>query len=105
MSDAKSVLAELKTADVAVQSLCADSRRVRAGDVFVAMKGAQTDGRDYVVQAIKNGAVAVIYEAGKTPVGVGDTPSFAATKARTAVSESCFISSSGVGRSGGAAGS
>ena len=71
MSDAKSVLAELKAAGVSVNSLCADSRRVRKGDVFVAMKGAQVDGRDYVAQAIKNGAVAVIYESGKTPVGIG----------------------------------
>ena len=57
MSDAKSVLAKLETAGVAVQSLCADSRRVRAGDVFVAMKGAQVDGRDYLAQAIENGAI------------------------------------------------
>ena len=75
MSDAKSVLAELETAGVAVQSLCADSRRVRAGDVFVAMKGAQVDGRDYLAQAIENGAIGVIYERGKTPVGADGTPS------------------------------
>ncbi|MBK9625932.1 MAG: UDP-N-acetylmuramoyl-L-alanyl-D-glutamate--2,6-diaminopimelate ligase [Rhodocyclaceae bacterium] len=87
MSDAKSVLAELETAGVAVQSLCADSRRVRAGDVFVAMKGAQVDGRDYLAQAIENGAIGVIYERGKTPVGADGTPLVTASNIASFIGE------------------
>ena len=74
MSDAKSVLVELERKGIRTHSLCADSRYVKPGDVFVAQKGNRVDGRDYLPQAIKHGAVAVIYEAGKTPVGAGDTP-------------------------------
>ncbi|MBK7684722.1 MAG: UDP-N-acetylmuramoyl-L-alanyl-D-glutamate--2,6-diaminopimelate ligase [Rhodocyclaceae bacterium] len=87
MSDAKSVLAKLETAGVAVQSLCADSRRVRAGDVFVAMKGAQVDGRDYLAQAIENGAIGVIYERGKTPVGADGTPLVTASNIASFIGE------------------
>ena len=79
MSDAKSVLAALAKAGVNVQRLSADSRRVNPGDVFVAMKGHHSDGRDYLAEAKAKGATAVIYEAGKTPVGAGDTPLVVAT--------------------------
>ena len=37
-----------------------DSRRVRPGDVFVAMRGASTDGNQYVARAIELGAAAII---------------------------------------------
>jgi len=37
-----------------------DSRKVVAGDVFVAMRGETTDGNKYVWQAVERGAVAVV---------------------------------------------
>jgi len=37
-----------------------DSRRVRPGDLFVAIKGERFDGHDYVADAFANGAVAAI---------------------------------------------
>ena len=37
-----------------------DSRRVRAGDVFVAMRGGTADGNQYIEAAIAQGAVAVV---------------------------------------------
>jgi len=40
--------------------LSEDSRTVRAGEVFVARSGTQTDGRRYMTEAIRRGAVAVI---------------------------------------------
>lgn len=74
MSDAKSVLDELERLGIRAQTLCADSRYTKPGDVFVALKGKRVDGRNYISQAIDNGAIAVIYEAGKLPVGAGDKP-------------------------------
>jgi UDP-N-acetylmuramoyl-L-alanyl-D-glutamate--2,6-diaminopimelate ligase len=42
--------------------ITADSRQVKAGSVFVAYKGEAADGRQYIEQAIKNGASAVVWE-------------------------------------------
>ncbi len=39
-----------------------DSRRVRSGSIFVAIKGFSTDGHRYIQQAISNGAVVVVVE-------------------------------------------
>lgn len=44
--------------------LCLDSRQVQQGDVFFACQGLQTDGRQYIDDALANGAVAVLVEAG-----------------------------------------
>lgn len=48
---------------------CLDSRRVAAGSVFIAVKGAQADGRDYIEQALSAGAAAVLAQA---PCSVSD---------------------------------
>lgn len=48
---------------VTVTSLELDSRKIRAGDTFVAMIGQQTDGRRFIDTAIANGANAVIASA------------------------------------------
>lgn len=47
-----------------------DSRRVGAGDVFVAVAGAERDGHDYVVAAVERGAAAIIAERAVAGVGV-----------------------------------
>ena len=65
MNTAMSILEQLERQGVKPQRLTADSRRVQPGDVFVAFPGAQADGRDFIVQAVANGAAAVIAEAGK----------------------------------------
>jgi len=43
-----------------------DSRRVRPGTVFVAMKGGSTDGNKFVAKAIKNGAAGIITDSPET---------------------------------------
>ena len=47
-----------------IKRLVNDSRAVRAGDTFVAYPGETRDGRDYIGQAIANGAANVLWEAG-----------------------------------------
>lgn len=43
-----------------VLRVCTDSRAVRAGDLFVALKGDNFDGHDFVPATIKQGAVGVV---------------------------------------------
>jgi len=41
-----------------------DSRKVSNGDMFIAIKGFDADGHEYIQDAIKNGAIAVVVEEG-----------------------------------------
>ncbi|HAL81834.1 MAG TPA: UDP-N-acetylmuramoyl-L-alanyl-D-glutamate--2,6-diaminopimelate ligase [Mucilaginibacter sp.] len=50
------------SADVEISAVVFDSRKVVPGSLFVAVKGTLTDGHDYIEQAVKDGAVAVICE-------------------------------------------
>ena len=43
-----------------IKSVCFDSRKVEKGSLFVAVKGTQVDGHEYIANAIKSGAIAVI---------------------------------------------
>lgn len=54
-----------KSWDMEFQGLAIDSRKVRAGDVFLAYQGHASDGREYIQNAIDKGAVAVIVEKGR----------------------------------------
>ncbi|MBQ2366373.1 MAG: UDP-N-acetylmuramoyl-L-alanyl-D-glutamate--2,6-diaminopimelate ligase, partial [Bacteroidaceae bacterium] len=45
---------------IPVTGVCIDSRRVKAGDLFIAVKGTQVDGHAYINKALENGAVAVL---------------------------------------------
>ena len=58
--------------DVMISGISSDSREVKRGDLFVAVKGYHVDHFDYIDDAIKNGAVAVIcdreYSSSNIPV-------------------------------------
>jgi len=60
---ADEVLGRLRQRGVEAQSLCADSRLVAPGDVFLAYPGARSDGRRYLGDAVRRGAAAVLWEA------------------------------------------
>ncbi len=47
---------------VEVHGVTSDSRTVGKGDVFVAVRGGEADGHDFVQEAARNGAVAVVTE-------------------------------------------
>lgn len=56
-------LIDLKgNSDKAVNTIQFDSRKVNAGDCYVAQRGTQVDGHDFIEQAIKNGATSVVCE-------------------------------------------
>jgi UDP-N-acetylmuramoyl-L-alanyl-D-glutamate--2,6-diaminopimelate ligase len=50
-----------------IMGLDYDSRRVRRGFAFVAMRGEKTDGNRYIEQAIANGAVAIVSDSDGPP--------------------------------------
>ena len=48
--------------NVAIENVCIDSRQARKFSLFVAVKGTQMDGHDYIVQAIEQGSLAIVCE-------------------------------------------
>ena len=70
MSDQKSlqhIFAELplpfcmlNIPDIRITGISIDSRLVKPGHLFVAMRGGSTDGHDFISKAIENGAVAIV---------------------------------------------
>ncbi|HEY5326198.1 MAG TPA: UDP-N-acetylmuramoyl-L-alanyl-D-glutamate--2,6-diaminopimelate ligase [Mucilaginibacter sp.] len=50
------------SADMEISAVVFDSREVVPGSLFVAIKGTLADGHDYILQAVKGGAVAIICE-------------------------------------------
>ncbi|MCH9769357.1 MAG: UDP-N-acetylmuramoyl-tripeptide--D-alanyl-D-alanine ligase [Gammaproteobacteria bacterium] len=57
---ASALTAELIGSDVEFNGVSIDSRSVQPGELFIALKGPNFDGHDYIVDAKKRGAVAVI---------------------------------------------
>jgi UDP-N-acetylmuramoyl-tripeptide--D-alanyl-D-alanine ligase len=51
---------QLLGADVEVTGVAIDTRQVKAGDMFVAIKGERVDGHDYLADAAARGAVAAL---------------------------------------------
>ncbi len=60
------------TLDPDVARVLSDSRQIRAGDLFVALRGERADGFDYVAEAISRGAAAVVSDR-PAPAGVPDS--------------------------------
>src|SRR5690554_1288556 len=73
-----------------IQTLRLDSRRVRKDDVFIALAGAEHDGRQFIKSAIHANAVAVLAEAERFSeaeqrmVPIIDVPNLAAMLAELA---------------------
>lgn len=49
-------------ANIEITGIACDSRKVKKGYLFVALKGVKENGEDYIPAAIKNGAVAVLLD-------------------------------------------
>ena len=59
---ASDITPALPSANVELHALQYDSRKVQAGDLFIAVRGYQTDGHRYLGQAAKKGAIAAVVE-------------------------------------------
>jgi UDP-N-acetylmuramoyl-tripeptide--D-alanyl-D-alanine ligase len=53
-----------RDADVRLDAVCSDSRKIAQGDLFVALRGEHFDGYNFVATAAKAGAVAAMVNAG-----------------------------------------
>ncbi|MFG0275457.1 MAG: UDP-N-acetylmuramoyl-tripeptide--D-alanyl-D-alanine ligase [Phycisphaerales bacterium] len=77
-------------ADTALAGLSIDSRTIRPGQVFLALRGERFDGHDFLDQAIDAGAAMLIVEPGRAPthtpesVGVLEAPGAVAALAAIA---------------------
>lgn len=58
--DSQSLLLPLGTQDRQVTGICADSRRIEPGQIYVVLKGDKFDGRQFIVSAVARGAVAIL---------------------------------------------
>lgn len=75
--EAQRVLDELQRQGVTARTLCADSRAVVPGDVFVAYPGARADGRRFIADAVARGAAAVLWERQGAEAPALDVPNVA----------------------------
>ena len=50
-----------------VRRVCTDSRQVKTGDLFLALRGERFDGHDFLGAAVEKGAVAVVAERRSVP--------------------------------------
>jgi len=67
-----------------INNIASDSRCVRNGDVFVAIRGEKRDGNNYISEAIKNGAIAIISDQKKQQ---GSVPYIFVKNAREALAK------------------
>ncbi|QCI65816.1 UDP-N-acetylmuramoyl-L-alanyl-D-glutamate--2,6-diaminopimelate ligase [Phreatobacter stygius] len=72
-------------APIPVTGLTADSRAVRAGSVFFALKGEKTDGMAYAEAAVRAGAAAVVTDSMDGPSDIAGVPVARVANARRAL--------------------
>ncbi len=84
LGDLLNLTADHPEAALVVSGLSSDSRKTKAGDLFAALTGTLADGRAFVDQAIKAGAVAILTQA---PLPELKVPVIVVENARDALSK------------------
>lgn len=69
--------------NVDVRGISLDSRNIENGFLFIALSGTVQDGNDFIVDAVRRGAVAVLHDAATTPNIDTTVPLFAVANLRT----------------------
>jgi UDP-N-acetylmuramoyl-L-alanyl-D-glutamate--2,6-diaminopimelate ligase len=75
------VLSVIGDSQVEVRRLQTDSRKINQGDAFIAIKGVQSDGHQFIQSAIQNGAASVICES--LPESIQDGVTYVCVKDST----------------------
>ena len=73
-------------AEITVSGISADSRRVTAGDLFIAINGLHIDARAHIPEAVAKGAVAVVCAADEGEIPSAGIPSVTVQNPRIAMS-------------------
>jgi UDP-N-acetylmuramoyl-tripeptide--D-alanyl-D-alanine ligase len=71
--------------ETSVRRVCTDSRQARPGDLFFALSGDKFDGHDFVQDAVKAGAAAVVVSQEKAPAHLTDCAILAVGDTRKAL--------------------
>lgn len=89
ISDAVGAVSLNGDAGVEISGIAYDSRNVVSGDLFVAVRGLKSDGREFIRQAVKAGAAAVLADA---PIdGDPGIPVLMVENARSAMAEAAAL--------------
>ena len=84
MSELKDILYKVKitsasgSMDVEVKGICFDSRKALPGFLFIAIKGTQSDGQEFIERAIATGATAVVAE--RLPENISEQVTYVTVK-------------------------
>jgi len=91
LTTALQVALPLHCPDSEVVALSQDSRTITAGSLFVAVRGFHSDGHQFIPQALRQGAVAVIAEEQHGPAGGSAAPIIAVPDSRVALARLATI--------------
>jgi UDP-N-acetylmuramoyl-tripeptide--D-alanyl-D-alanine ligase len=73
--------------DTLVRRVCTDSRHTQPGDLFFALSGETFDGHNFLADACRKGAVALVAEHGKTPSNLAECPIISVKNTRAALGQ------------------
>ena len=82
---ARAVGGDLRGRDAGFEAVCADSRVLKNGDLFVALKGERFDGHDFVSHAARAGAAAALVQRERAANLPGELPLAAVNDTTTAL--------------------
>jgi len=86
---AEACAAEIRrgTGATPVANVCTDSRQVKPGDLFFAIRGERFDGHDFLKDVAAKGAVAVVVERSKAPASLPDCAVLVVDEVRIALGQ------------------